>query len=246
MDIEQFIVESNRAGTGDEVFELFQKALLGHGFDRVIYSLITEHPSIDQPAGHGVQKNYPADWMHHYMQNGYEKLDPVPRFAFTSARPFTWSWLKAETPLDYAAARVMSEAEEAGLHDGVGIPIHGPNGEIAGVGLASSCKGVWPGKDSLCVLRTLALQFHLAYAEHQRGSDPHHAVRLTAREKEILLWAAEGKSDQVIADILGVAYPTIRYHLQNIFRKLGANERTFAVVKALRIGLITPSIVLPR
>lgn len=245
MDIEQFIVESNRAENGDTVFELFQKALLGHGFDRVIYSLITEHRSIGQQAGHGVQKNYPADWMQHYMQNGYEKLDPVPRFAFTSARPFTWSWLRAETPLDRAAVRVMSEAEEAGLHDGVGIPIHGPNGEIAGVGLASSSKGVRPEKDRLCVLRTLALQFHLAYAERQISSDT-DTIRLTAREKEILLWAAEGKSDQVIADILGVAYPTIRYHLQNIFRKLGANERTFAVVKALRIGLITPSIVLPR
>ena len=66
-------------------------------------------------------------------------------------------------------------------------------------------------------------------------------VHLTEREREILSWAAEGKSDAVIADIIGISHATIRFHLNNIFRKLQANERTLATVKAIRLGLIFPS-----
>ncbi|MGA9267681.1 MAG: helix-turn-helix transcriptional regulator, partial [Rhodomicrobium sp.] len=61
----------------------------------------------------------------------------------------------------------------------------------------------------------------------------------------ILLWAAEGKSDSVIAEILGVSHATIRFHMNNIFKKLDANERTLATVKAIRQGLILPSYVTP-
>jgi DNA-binding CsgD family transcriptional regulator len=68
-------------------------------------------------------------------------------------------------------------------------------------------------------------------------------VRLSAREKEILLWAAEGKSDAVIAEIIGVTHATIRFHMNNIFKKLQANERTLATVKAIRLGLILPSCI---
>ena len=68
-------------------------------------------------------------------------------------------------------------------------------------------------------------------------------VHLTNREKEILLWVAEGKSDSIIADIIGVSHAAIRFHLNNIFKKLDANERTLATVKAIRQGLILPSYV---
>jgi DNA-binding CsgD family transcriptional regulator len=56
-------------------------------------------------------------------------------------------------------------------------------------------------------------------------------------------WAAEGKSDSVIAEILGVSHSTVRFHMNNVFKKLNANERTLATVKAIRHGLILPSFI---
>src|SRR5690606_15351769 len=123
------------------------------------------------------------------------------------------------------------------------VPLYGANGELAGVGMASSSGGVEVDKDMLCTIRALAFQFHLAFTEKEAEQNELMNVHLTDREKEILLWAAEGKSDPVIADILNISYPTVRYHMNNVFRKLNANERTFAVVKAIRHGLILPSYV---
>lgn len=242
---EDFIAKTSEAETPEEVFLVFQDALQSLGFDRVIYSLITDHPSLNQKAGHGLQRNYPEDWMKYYAANGYEKKDPVPRYAFKTARPFTWGWLTDSVPLTDEEKRVMNEAAESKLLDGVGIPIYGPNGEIAGVGLANAHGDVKPDKNKLALLKAMASQFHIAYSEKCIEQTSCKEVRLSRREREILLWMAEGKSDQTIADMLNISYPTVRFHIGNIYRKLDANERIFAVVKALRNGLITPSFVDP-
>lgn len=128
------------------------------------------------------------------------------------------------------------------LHDGLGIPIHGANGALAGVLLASVRDGkAATDANSQSRLMALAMQFHLAYAGHERVRNDNTPISLTPREREVLLWAAEGKSDGVISEILGIKVPTVRFHLQNTFRKLDTHDRTLAVLKAMRHGLITPN-----
>jgi len=56
---------------------------------------------------------------------------------------------------------------------------------------------------------------------------------LTQREQEILEWVRRGKTNAEISAILGIAYPTIKNHVQKIMIKLRANNRTDAVAKAL-------------
>jgi DNA-binding NarL/FixJ family response regulator len=61
------------------------------------------------------------------------------------------------------------------------------------------------------------------------------ALGLTDREAEVLLWVAQGKSNSEIASILGAAENTVKKHLQNIFEKLGVDNRNAAAVQALEI-----------
>ncbi len=241
--IECFIEEANNAKSTQEVARLFGEILKDYGYDRFCYSLITDHPSLGLNAGHGIVANYPEDWMAYYKANLYEKKDPVPRHGFETLRPFTWESIQQTRELKADEKRVMNEAREAGLLDGVAIPICGHNGELAGVGMASSTGGIRPDIGVLRKLRTLAMEFHLAFTDLEKKDRAVGNIHLTSREKEILLWVAEGKSDSIIADIIGVSHAAIRFHLNNIFKKLNANERTLATVKALRLGLILPSYV---
>lgn len=242
-DIESFIEATNAAQTPEEIFSLFQDALDRLGYDRVCYSLITDHPSLGLTAGHGVMRNYPDEWMSHYMSNGYDRVDPVPRYCFATSKPFTWDWVVKNADLANAQRRVMDEANEAMLLDGMAVPIHGQNGELAGVGLASSRGKLRPDINLLSKVRAIAYQFHLAYTDRQRAFYDTNPIQLTPREREILLWAAEGKGDSVIADILGISYSAVRFHMNNIFNKTGVNDRTLAVAKAIRVGLILPTYV---
>ncbi len=64
---------------------------------------------------------------------------------------------------------------------------------------------------------------------------------LTPREREVLWWAADGKSASQIGDILHITKRTVDEHSQNAARKLGAANRTQAVAIALRERLIGES-----
>jgi DNA-binding CsgD family transcriptional regulator len=57
--------------------------------------------------------------------------------------------------------------------------------------------------------------------------------RLTAREAEVLRWVAAGKSDAQIGAILRISARTVQKHLQNVYDKLGVENRTAAVNRVL-------------
>ena len=61
---------------------------------------------------------------------------------------------------------------------------------------------------------------------------------LTKREHEVLVLLAEGLSNRSIAYKLEISEHTVKYHVNAILRKLGAQSRTEAVVRATRSGLI--------
>jgi DNA-binding CsgD family transcriptional regulator len=246
MILEEFITRSNGASSQEEVFALFQEALRDLGYDSVVYSLLTDHPSIGRKAGHGVMGNYPTDWMDYYMAKGYFAKDPIPKHAFTTQAAYTWEHVVETCSISSRQKRLMSEAQEAKLLSGAAVAIYGPNFEVAGVGIASSAGQVKPSRDILSVIRALSHQFHFAYSQFDlpRGL-PARQVYLTPREREVLSFSAEGKSIPVIAAILSVSVGVVKFHLQNIYHKLDVSSRQTAVVKAIRLGLIVPSLVRP-
>ena len=61
---------------------------------------------------------------------------------------------------------------------------------------------------------------------------------LTAREAEVLAAVGAGLSNKEIARRLGISAHTVKFHLEQAFRKLGAGSRAEAVAKGLRRGVI--------
>jgi len=59
------------------------------------------------------------------------------------------------------------------------------------------------------------------------------AAPLTPREEEVLRWLAGGKTDKDIGAILAISPRTVHKHLQRIYEKLGVENRTAAVVRAM-------------
>jgi DNA-binding response OmpR family regulator/DNA-binding CsgD family transcriptional regulator len=61
-------------------------------------------------------------------------------------------------------------------------------------------------------------------------------LSLTTREAEVLIWIARGKSNRDISDILGISPRTVNKHLEQIFTKLGVENRASAA--ALAVGAL--------
>ena len=78
---------------------------------------------------------------------------------------------------------------------------------------------------------------HIRYCElteaRQSASEP-----LTPREVEVLRWIAKGKSNSVIADILGISRHTVDTLIRRIYEKLDVSDRTTAAIRGLGSGLV--------
>jgi DNA-binding NarL/FixJ family response regulator len=69
-------------------------------------------------------------------------------------------------------------------------------------------------------------------------SSPSLVEELTPRELQVLELLAEGLPNKVIARRLGISDHTVKFHVNAVLGKLGAQSRTEAVVRATRLGLI--------
>jgi len=61
---------------------------------------------------------------------------------------------------------------------------------------------------------------------------------LTEREIEVIRWVAEGNSNKIVANKLGISEDTVKNHMRTILAKLGASDRTHAVTIAIRRGFL--------
>jgi len=61
---------------------------------------------------------------------------------------------------------------------------------------------------------------------------------LTKRECEVLQLMSEGKSNRAVAETLYISEKTVKNHVSNILQKMGANDRTQAVVSAIKKGWV--------
>jgi len=66
-----------------------------------------------------------------------------------------------------------------------------------------------------------------------KSATPLESLGLSAREAEILLWVAQGKTNFEAAVILGISAATVKKHLEHIYAKLGVEGRNSASLKAL-------------
>jgi DNA-binding CsgD family transcriptional regulator len=84
------------------------------------------------------------------------------------------------------------------------------------------------------MMQILAPHFHLAYMRATTWSEGTQPLverpDLTAREEEIMRWVAEGKTNWEISVILHVSLNTVKFHLKNIYHKLGGVENRWSAV----------------
>ena len=70
------------------------------------------------------------------------------------------------------------------------------------------------------------------------AQQPPGASMLSPREEEVLQLIADGASTTEVADGLYISAKTVKNHLASIYEKLEARDRTQAVLRAVRMGII--------
>lgn len=96
-----------------------------------------------------------------------------------------------------------------------------------------------PKQEILAAIRSVhSGRKHITAAVAARLAERLGEEDLTPRELEVLGYIRDGSRNKQIADKLGISETTVNFHIKNIVEKLQANDRTHALVIALRRGLL--------
>ena len=141
---------------------------------------------------------------------------------------------------------VLEAAGSNGIGDGFTIPAHVP-GESNG-----SCSfATRPGQpllgEHLPIAQLVgAFAFEAARRLWRMRASASPILQLTDRQRDCVVWAARGKSDWEIAQILGISHETVIQHLKQARERYGVSKRTMLAVSALFDGTISFIDVLKR
>lgn len=246
--LEEDLIAIQTAENADLVFQAFANAGRNYGFNNACFTLMNDHAAQGLSKYHGFATDYPEDWMAYYMERGYLDCDPVVYRALRGSGSFLWSDATTAQSRDenldpktkQSSCVLMSEACDAGLADGVGVSLFTRDGGLSAVGLSTNDNALDIPVQTLAEVGLLAGVFHERFLSFFHRDQK---VQITAREIDVLSWSAEGKTDSEIGQLLGVSAATVRFHWGNIFRKLNAVNKVNATAKAIRLKLVSVSLL---
>ena len=104
--------------------------------------------------------------------------------------------------------------------------------------LLSSLRAVWHG--DVFIYPTMAKKLLSNYLEGVKSGQEIEGYRkLTEREREILRFVADGRTNQEIAEQLFISPTTVQTHRAHMMAKLGLHNRTELIKYAIRHGFVT-------
>ncbi len=180
---------------------------------------------------------YPRLWQHRYFVKKYMINDPVISFGRQAQRPFDW----ASVPLDDPETKAFfADASNHGIgRNGLSIPLRNRRGVFALVSFTSDlAKDEWETYKATNMRGLQLLSVLIDSAANINSKLPSFPVQLSSREEQCLLWAARGKTYQEIAEILGVAFGSVKTHLDGARHKLRCMNLTHAAAVAFATGVI--------
>lgn len=181
---------------------------------------------------------FPKDWELAYRQSGRWD-DPLPNLALNRGNAFRWSDAARIANLDERAIAYLSRLRDVGMGEGVAVHCTGPYARsgFVGVGLPSD-----PGSLDDAAVRRVQVAAQLCFHRYCElvGAFKEEVPDLSQRELDVIRWIGEGKSNAVIAEILGISKNSVDSYVKRIFAKLDVSDRTVAAVRAVSLGLIAP------
>lgn len=208
-------------------------------YDYAVCALHKTDPSSVDVSKSFINVSYPLEWCELYIENEFEKVDPIVRESTTRQGIQYWS----DTYKRYENAEVFKRySRDFFLSEGYSYGVTSLNGQQRSL-FSFSGKEVERHPRTELILDyavphlSEAFNRIVEYNKENKEKKP-LIVPLSSRETEVLKWVKDGKSTWEISVILSISINTVKFHLKNIMQKLQAVTRTQAVASALEFGII--------
>lgn len=192
------------------------------------------HSAITNSSRH-ISIGFPAEWMKTYRSESFYKIDPIAGNLFSANEPLIWARVRERSKTKTAKA-FYKQAADFGLLEGFSFGTRFTRS-------ASASFFTCTGKELTHKERHIQITRYLLPHLHAALGKVHFNVLkdippLTPRELEALNWAKYGKSNWEISLQLNCSQRTVKFHIENAIKKLGAANRSQAIALALSQQLI--------
>lgn len=205
------------------------------GFEHLIFSGIPMPGEALEPL---VELNgWPPGWFERYVEGNYADIDGVCRFSRATVQPFFWHEVPERYYITAQASRVVGEAADFGLRSGYVVPAYSRRHWHALLSFASCADRLELSRRERIAFNLMAM-VTIGCVEDLRSREDGERL-LSRREREVLQWAAMGKTAEEIGDALSISTATVRKHLQHVRESYGVSSTLAAVALALQRKHIT-------
>jgi DNA-binding CsgD family transcriptional regulator len=182
---------------------------------------------------------YDEEYMAVYMRDYSPIKDPAFNVCFHRLLPLDWDEVRES---DARVQPIHEVAEQYGVgRHGISFPIRDPGFGDAMFSVNFECDDrQWTSVRSDIVngLHLFAHFFHLRMKDVISARPVTSEFDLSPREREVLKWAADGKTAWETAQLIGVSERAIRLYTENAMNKLRAKTKTQAVAIAVKNAII--------
>lgn len=231
---EDFIEEIGRLKTQFDVFR-FMKGLTESYRCRAFMVLNLPPITSSELQSNSVINNWPVELLSIYDQEGLLPTSPALQRLRSSTLPFVYEVGTSPYREETKSQLVVALFERFRMTRFVYLPTHDASGLRGAVSLAGD-RDLFSAEETKD-LSYIAIHVFDRLAEI-RSLDVRVVDALTDREIDCLNWTAAGKTSAEIAEILSLSEHTVNHYLNRATKKLDTVNRTQAVAKALRVGLI--------
>ncbi len=180
---------------------------------------------------------FPEGFARTYRAERLWECDPFVRYVTTTTTPMFWSDGGLIPNLTAREKDYLAHASQAGLGEGLAVPVFGPRGRNGYCGLGFGPGADRPDADWVWELQAACQTGHLGYCDVLSRSMPVEAS-LSAREKEILRWVARGQTNGEIASTLQISRNTVETYIRRSFEKLDVTDRVSAALRGMALGIV--------
>jgi DNA-binding CsgD family transcriptional regulator len=223
----------------DKVLELLNTKTIPEimdSFSKIVTSLGAHYFSIiGGPRNRKVSfKNFysscPKEWTEHYYKEGFLEKDTILHELLDPSKSMHF-W-KASDP----KSQFMKKAKDFDINYRLAFFVRSSALRYAVIFIfKESCEEVLTSPSQVGLLEILS---SLLTSKVYEKTEPLLSLSLTNREFECLRWSSEGKTAEEIGIILSISHWTVIFHLKNMYKKLGVYNKTSAILKATKLGLL--------
>jgi DNA-binding CsgD family transcriptional regulator len=239
--VETFSRECVRCATSRELFCLTETAAQELGFTRLamVHGMWFRCPDRQL-----IRMDNFGEWADIFIERKYYLDDPVLLACQRNNAPMPWSDLAAYVAFGPKQTTIMAEAKRHGLRNGLALPF-GVMGEPTGC-CSFTCEHALPSRWHCRAAALIGADaFREARRLHGFPARAHSLPKLSRRKLQCLRLIAIGKSDPLIAQILGLSTATVRTYVAMLRRDFDVVSRQQLAVEALRFGLLSHDDAIP-